>query len=220
MLSLVQKEFSQLRSTIFQVLTLMVASALILSRVAEEMMMSMMVALPVVLSMTLPQTIFEQEERGNTFVFLRSLPIRPSQIVAAKYVVSATMTIVSVAIIGLAGITGALSKEAVLASVFGVGLVCFAMSALSLFLHFWLGARSAKIALIVTTFALAVPLMLAVKSKAGIESIFAGIVGRVQSLATSVTGIPVSLAIGLVFLGISYAASATIFSRRDLSRLP
>ncbi|MGE5579391.1 MAG: ABC-2 transporter permease [Bacillota bacterium] len=220
MFSLVHKEFMQLRSTLLQVLGLMVVAATVLGRVAEELVMSSLFALPVVLAMTLPQLIFEQEERGNTFVFLRALPIRPSEIVAAKYLVSAITTIVSLALIGLARLTGALTAEVVLASIFGVGLICFALSALSLFLHFWLGTKPAKAALIVTTFALAIPVMLAAKSKAGVGSVFGGIVGRVQSLATSYSGIPVSLAVGLVILGISYVASAAIFSRRDLSRLP
>ena len=74
MLSLVQKEFVQLRSTILQLLGLMVVAALFFGRIAEELAMSTLFALPLVLAITLPQMIFEQEERGNTFVFLRALP--------------------------------------------------------------------------------------------------------------------------------------------------
>jgi hypothetical protein len=108
-----------------------------------------------------------------------------------------------------------------LASIFGVGLICFALSALSLFLHFWLGTKAAKVALIVTTFGLSIPVMLAAKGQGGVGgSALGGFIGRVEPLATSYAGILVSLAVGLVVLGISLAGSATIFTGRDLSRLP
>jgi ABC-type transport system involved in multi-copper enzyme maturation permease subunit len=104
MLNLAHKEFVQLKATLLQVLGLMVVAVFVFGKVAEELVMSSLFALPVVLSMTLPQMIFEQEERGNTFVFLRALPIRPSEIVAAKYLVSAVTTVVTLMIIGLAGL--------------------------------------------------------------------------------------------------------------------
>jgi ABC-type Na+ efflux pump permease subunit len=52
------------------------------------------------------------EEIGNTFAFLRSLPIRPREIVGAKYVVSVLVTLAFVVVLAVAGPAGAASGTA------------------------------------------------------------------------------------------------------------
>ncbi len=220
MRSLVYKEFVQLKSYLIQVFGLMAIASLLFGRIAQALLLSILYALPVTSAMTLPQMVFQEEERGNTFVFLRALPIRPREIVAAKYAVSALTTAASLAAIGLAWLTGAIGKETALASAFGVGLTCFALSALSLFLHFWLGPKQAKTALILVTFGLAIPLVVLAQGEGGTDATLGRLTSRFQPLAASWTGLLFVAAVGAALLGVSFAASSAIFTRRDVSRLP
>lgn len=220
---LVQKELVQIRSQILQALGLMAVGALFADKIAEDLVEPVLFAIPVALAMTLPQTIFDQEERGNTYVFLRALPIRPCEIVAAKYAVSVIATLASMAMIGLAWSSGSLSREATFAFATGIGLLSFVLSALSLFFHFWLGTKSAKTALMITTACgMIVPLIfvLGARGKGGMEAAFGKFASRIVPLATSSLGPLLSLATGLAIMGASLAASVSIFTRRDLSRLP
>lgn len=222
---LVYKEFVQAKAQILQALGLMAIAALFAHRIAEDLATPILFAVSVALAMTLPQTIFDQEERGNTFVFLRALPIRPGEIVAAKYVVSAATTTASMAVIGLASVSGCLTKETAMAYAAGIGLLSFVLSALSLFLHFLLGSKSAKTALMIITAAglfvgLFAPMVLATRGRGDLRATFGRLANRIAPVATSYAGVMLSLAAGFVLLAISFSASARIFAGRDLSRLP
>lgn len=217
---LVYKEFVQVRSYLLQILGFLAVAVLFLGRLSPAFIMSYLTVFPVVLSMTLPQMVFGQEERGNTFVFLRSLPIRPRDIVAAKYLMSVVVIVAFVAILALAGPTGALPKEDVMIAIATVTLVSFILAGLSYFLHFWLGVKSARVALLLVTFAAGIPVLLVFQSKEGMAAFIASKLAGLEPLATSPTGVALAFAIGLAALFISYAGSAWLFTKRDLSRLP
>jgi len=183
--------------------------------------MSYICVYPVVAAMTLPQIVFGQEERGNTFVFLRALPIRPNEIVAAKYVVSALVTFAFVALLALLGPLGSLGGATLRAAVSTVTLASFVLAAVSYFLHFWLGAKSARVALLLLTFAAAIPMMLLVKmGSGGAAADISARFSRIVSLAGSPAGVGLAFALGLAIFFLSYAASSLLFTRRDLSQLP
>lgn len=88
MWSLVRKEFAYLRKFLLQMAFIFLAIIVIFGQRDPNMAAVYFRILPIVMSMTIPQAIFAYEERGNTFIFLRSLPLRPGQIVAVKYVFS------------------------------------------------------------------------------------------------------------------------------------
>ena len=220
MLNLVYKEFVQLRTYLLQIVGFMALAVIIFGKTSPSFAMSYIYVLPVVLSMTLPQIIFGQEERGNTFVFLRALPIRPSEIVAAKYLVSVAVTAAFLGIIGLASVAGILPAEGVIPAVAVVGFVSLILAGLSFFLHFWLGPKSAKVALILVTFTLAIPIMLASRDPGVFEAKLVARYAWVQPLAASPLGACLAVGAGLLVFAVSYAGSAWIFTKRDLSRLP
>lgn len=220
MMNLVYKEFVQLRNYILQVVGFMALAIVLFGKISPSFAMSYLYVLPVVMSMTLPQMIFGQEERGNTFVFLRALPIRPGEIVAAKYLVSVIVTVAFLGVIGLSGALGVIPVESVLAALFTVSLASFFLSGLSFLLHFWLGVKSARVALILTTFSLAVPVMLLARRQGDAAEVLSGWVAGLEPIATSVPGVLLAAAVGLLLLAASFAGSAWIFTRRDLSRLP
>lgn len=220
MLVLVYKEFTQVRSYLFRILAFMAAALLLLGRVSPAFITSYLTVFPVVLSMTLPQMAFTLEERGNTFVFLRSLPIRPRDIVAAKYLISVIVNTAFVALIALAGPTGALPMKGVMAAMTTVALATFVLAGLSYFLHFLLGTKSAEIALLGVSFAAILPVALIMQAKGNASQTVSAMLARLEPLATSPAGVGLAFAIGLAVLFVSYLASSWLFTRRDLSRLP
>lgn len=217
---LVYKEFIQVRSYLLKIVVFMVAALALLGKVSPAFITSYLTVMPVVLSMVLPQMVFGQEERGNTFVFLRSLPMRPRDIVAAKYLMSVLVNVAFIAIIALAGPMGALPMEGVWAAMTTVTLASFVLAGLSYFLHFWLGAKTAELALLGVTFAAAIPVMLVLQAKGGTAASVSALLNRLEPLATSPAGVGLAFLIGLAALAVSYAASSWLFTKRDLSKLP
>ncbi len=220
MFNLVYKEFVQIRQYLLQIVGFLALAIVIFGRSSPSFAMTYIYVMPVVFAMNLPQIVFGQEERGNTFVFLRALPIRPAGIVAAKYLVSVLLTVAFLAVIGLAAVAGLVPTEMALVAVSAVGLISFALSGVSFFLHFWLGQKSARVALILVTFALAAPVMLVAGKMSSLGATFTDGFARLTALASTPAGVCLATAVGLALLGASYAASAWIFTRRDLSRMP
>ena len=221
MWNLVYKEIVQLRSYLIQTLGFLAVAILLFGRLSPVLMMSYLYVFPVVMAMTLAQLAFTQEERGNTFAFLRSLPIRPREIVGAKYVVSVLVTLAFVVVLAVAGPAGAASGTALLAAISTVTLVSFLLAAVSYFLHFWLGVKSARVALILLSFVAAIPMMLVLRSgPRGVSAFFAERLSGLTSLAGSPGGVALAFLLGLAVLFVSYAASAKLFASRDLCPLP
>lgn len=220
MLNLLYKEFVQMRMNLLPVVASLVL-VLVFGKTLPEFSVTFMYTLPIVLSMIVPQMVFEQEERWNTFAFLRSLPIPPGAIVAAKYLVSATVTMAFLATIAVAGAMGILPQRGLMMTVSIVGLISLVLGGVSLFLHFWLGLKSAKIALVLLVFALLVlPIGLGSREAGGIGAMLKSRFAWFEALAQTPLGVCVALAIGLLAFGASYLASAALFSKRDLGRMP
>ncbi len=220
MISLMHKELVQLRSQLLQVFGLLLAASVFLGKRVSPFVDSLSLSLPAVLSMTMPQMMFDQEERGNTFIFLRSLPVRPLEIVAAKYAVSGSTNLAAVILVGISQVWLGSGLEQVTVWMAGLVLVTFLLSALSLFLHFWLGTRAAKIALIVVAFGLSGSFLAFAQSGAGLGGAMERFVVSISPLAASAKGVALALLVGVVVLGVSLVASTAIFTRRDLSRIP
>ncbi len=222
MWNLVYKEFMQIRTYLLQIFGFLALAVIIFGRTTPAVMMSYLYVYPVVVGMTLPQIVFGQEERGNTFTFLRALPIRPREIVAAKYLVSVAVTLGFTVLLAALGPLGSVTGAALMVALSAVTLISFALASVSYFLHFWLGVKSARTALLLVTFAAAIPVMLFFRggSAAGISASFAAKLSSIGPLAGSPTGVALALGLGLGVLYVSYSASAWLFAKRDLSRLP
>lgn len=131
MWNLVYKEFAQLRTHLLQILVLAVIVIILFGGLSSGMTMAYLYALPVALSLNMPQIIFAQEERRNTFAFLRSLPVSPSHIVAAKYLAFAVINVGFLVIIIFAGVVGAVPLEEAVMAVSTVSLISFTLAGLS-----------------------------------------------------------------------------------------
>jgi len=220
MMNLVYKEFVQLRLYLLEIAGFMALAVIVFGKANPDFAMSYVYVFPVVLGLTLPQIVFGQEERGNTFAFLRSLPIRPSEIVAAKYLVSAVVTVVFLALIGLAGALRVVPLQGVYVAVSAVGFASFALAGISFFAHFWLGQKQARVALLLITFTLAIPVMLLSRGGGSTAAILGAKLAWLEPLVTSPDGVCVALAAGLAVFSLSFVSSAWLFAKRDLSRLP
>ncbi len=217
MLNLVVKDIVRLKTQLLTLLGVMVAGSILVSYMAPTFLSTILFTYPIVYSLIIPQLLFLQEECGNTFHFPRPLSIRLVSIVAAKYMVSILTPLSAIVAISLAGLLGALTTETALGAMFGSVLICFILSALSLFLHFWLGTKKGKTALSVVIFSLSIFSFRITEGKGAFLIRFAT---RIKPLATSPFGILVSIALGLLILGASLAGCFAIFSRRNLSNLP
>jgi len=220
MWNLVYKDIVQLRSQLLQMIGFVVLFMIAFGRSSPDFAMIYVYVAPVVLAVSLPQMSFGLEERGNTFAFLRALPIRPSEIVLAKYLVSVGVTLVFLGLIGLAGAAGMIPASSALLAGSVVALASFGLAGLSYFLHFLLGLKSARVALILVNFAWAIPIMLLIKLPGGPGAFVARYLPWLQRLAASWGGVGLASGLGLAVLGVSGAASAWLFTKRDLSRLP
>lgn len=98
MFNLAYKEFVQIRRHLLQIVVFLILTIVVFARTTPSFALGYLYVLPVVFGMTLPQVIFEQEERGNTFAFLRALPIHPREIVAAKYLVAGLLNLAFIAV--------------------------------------------------------------------------------------------------------------------------
>jgi len=217
---LVYKELVQLRTYLLQIVVLMVMAIIVFGGISSAITMAYLYALPPVLSLNLPQIMFMQEERRNTFAFLRSLPIHPREIVASKYLALAVVASAFLAGIGFAGMVRLVSLEEVMVAITTLSLMSFTLAGLSFFLHFWLGLKSARLALMLVIFCLAIPMAVAYRDLRGFQAKVAATLGWLKPLAASPLGVSLALAAGLAVFAVSYAASAWLFTKRDLSRLP
>lgn len=222
MWSLVYKEFVQIRTYLLQIFGFLTLAVIIFGRATPAIMMSYLYVYPIVAGMTLPQIVFGVEERGNTFTFLRALPIRPREIVAAKYLVTVGVTLVFALLLAVLGPMGSVSGTALMAALSAVILISFALAAVSYFLHFWLGVKSARVALLFVTFAAAIPVMFLFRGRStgGTSAYLTMKLSEIGPLAGSPAGVAMASGLGLGILYISYLASAWLFTKRDLSRLP
>lgn len=220
MWALIYKEFVQMRNYLLQVGLAIVVVVILFGQSLEGFILPYLGILPLVMAMTLPQMLFSLEERGNTLVYLRSLPVRPRQIVAGKFIVSLLIVLGLMLIqLGYAATMGQLSSAL---SGLGQNLIIAALLlGLSLYLHFRLGTNKAKVALLISLMVLAV-LGMALMQNPQIATWFASSnsVAAVTDLLSTplgtVLGLTLALAIQLLFYGLSAAA----FSRQDVSRIP
>lgn len=222
MWALVLKDFMYHRKFLLQIGFIFAAIIVLFGQGNPDMVAVYFRILPIVMGMTLPQTIFSYEERGNTFVFLRSLPVRPNQIVAAKYVFSLLL----VAGIGLLSL-GLSSMYATESSPFDPHLVIFmssALMALSLYLHFRLGVNSAKMALLTLLLGSGVIIGGIVswpQARQLLDSFLpAELPTALSQFASTHLSLLITVALAASILFISYLASTGIFSRRDVTQLP
>lgn len=220
MRALIYKEFVQLRHYLLQVSAAIILSVVLFGNSLEGFISSYLSIMPLVMALTFPQFLFGMEDKGNTLVFLRSLPVRPRQIVAAKYIVS-VMIVLGLTLFGLGYAATVGGLESALVRV-GPNLVIAAfLLAISLYLHFRLGTNSAKIALLVslmllTLLGLAVMQNRQILSKAGALPIVQWVLATLDSWQ----GVILGLVVGAGILMLSYMASSHAFSRQDVSRIP
>lgn len=216
---LVQNEVKMLRNNLLQIFGVVIVAVIVFARTAPQFVSAYFTVFPVVMGMTLPQMSFSQEERGRTFVFLRSLPVRPREIVAAKYFVSFLVTIVFwimilVAMVALPDLKLTYSLASFVVAVSAI------LSAISYFQHFALGIKSAKIAMLTTFFAISAPVMLLGKNPKVQAWLISRTVQQFYFWADTFTGNIFALMLGAIIMLISFWFSADLFTRRDVSRLP
>lgn len=217
MWALIYKEFVQMRNYLLQVGLAIVVVVILFGQSLEGFILPYLGVLPLVMAMTLPQMLFGLEDRGNTLVYLRSLPVRPQQIVAGKFVVS-LLIVGGLMLIQMAYalVLGRLS--AVLPNT-GLNLVIAALLlGLSLWLHFRLGTNRAKVALLISLMVLAVVGMALMQNPqvAGWFSTVTSFAGLLATVPGTLLCLGAAAAILLLFYGLSAAA----FSRQDVSRIP
>lgn len=222
MVTLVYKEFVQMKIYLLQMFGFLIAASLIMGRIEPSMARGYLAVFPVIAAMTVPQMSFALEERGNTFAFLRALPIWPWEIVGAKYIVSFLVTL---AFEGLLWIFGILYMPMVggMSSVLTISLTTFIallLASISLLLHFWLGLKGAKTMLLILVLILGTPAMLIMKAGRDVPGLIpAESLKALVEFGSSAEGIIVSLLVGLILMAASFSLSAHIFSRRDLSMI-
>ena len=216
---LVINELKMLRAYLMQIFGFILLVMVVFLRSSPQFVTSYFTIFPIIMAMTLPQISFTQEERNKTFVFLRSLPLRPQHIVAAKYIVSFLITTMFWALILIAtNILPTLNLSYALAAF--VIVVASLAAGVSYFQHFMLGLKSAKVVLLITFLAISAPLML-LSQNPSVQAWFASDSGaRSYAMANTILGSLAGLAVGAVLMLISYQMSATLFSRRDVSQLP
>lgn len=222
MWSLARKEVIQLRSHLIQIFLALTAVILIVGNNSPQFAFGYLNVFPVVMAMTLPQVIFTYEERSNTFVYLRSLPVRPRQIVAAKYVVSALVLLGLLALdLGFGYFVLTLDRT-LLATLALTVLAAGFLLGLSLYTHFRCGLNAARIVLLVVLFAVGLPGLLIAKQMEDPQSL-TGLLASLQSARDFVgtgAGLLLALVAASFLLWLSYLASVRIFTRRDVSQLP
>lgn len=220
MWALIYKEFVQMRNYLLQLFLAVLLMVLVFGSSLEGFILPYLSVLSVALAMTLPQLLFSMEDRGNTLVYLRSLPVHPRQIVAGKFLFSAIIILaLSAIVLAYAGISGQL--PAALGRT-GPGLVVAAfLLGLSLYLHFRLGTNAAKVALLVSLMA-CVLLGLALMQQRDLLNaiVSSALLQNALGLLGSWWGILLGLVIAAAILQLAYLASAAVFTRQDASRMP
>lgn len=220
MSALIYKEFVQMRNYLLQVGLVIIIAIVLFGQSLEGFILPYLGILPLVMAMTLPQMLFGLEERGGTLVYLRSLPVRPRQIVASKFIVSLLIVLGLMLIqLGYAVAVGQLDSAL---SGIGTNLVVAAfLLGLSLYVHFRLGTNRAKIALLVSLTALALVGM-ALMQNPRVANWFTSsdLVLKITSMFGQAQGALLGLGIAAIVLSMFYGVSAKVFSRQDASRMP
>ncbi len=157
--------------------------------------------------------------RVREFGLLRSLPVRPRQIVAGKYITSViVVTALMLFVLGYALTIGKLDQA--LARTGPSLIVASLLLGYSLYLHFRFGTNSAKVVLLISLMALSLLGMSVMQNQAWIatkidSSVVQTLVAEFDSAAGALTG----LAIAIPILWLSFVASAQVFTKQDISRM-
>lgn len=216
---LVLSDLWMLRKYLLQIFGFVALAIIVFIRPAPHFIATYFTVFPVVTAMTLPQISFTQEERSQTFVFLRSLPLSPRHIVAAKYIVAMFINILFwAAILAAQAFLPVLQLTYVHAGLIML-IACF-LSSISYLQHFILGLKSAKTALLLTFFGLSAlgmfigqtPVVKAWLQSSAAEQLFVS--------ANNFAGSLIGALVGAVLLFISYQLSVLVFTRQDISKLP
>lgn len=216
---LVVNEVKMLRNYLMQIFGFVALAVVVFVRTSPHFVTSYFTIFPIILGMTLPQISFTQEERHKTFVFLRSLPLRPRDIVAAKYVVSFAITMLFGVLILIAMKMWPALKLSYAVLGFVLAIASF-FAGVSYYQHFLLGLKSAKVALMITFFGLCAPVMFLSQSPAVETWVASDSVQRLYALANTLPGSLIGLGLGALLLLISYHMSVNVFTKQDISRLP
>lgn len=216
---LIGNELRMLRSYFLQIFAFIAVAIVVFRSTAPQVVITYFTVFPIVMAMTLPQISFTQEERGKTFVFLRSLPVKPASIVGAKYSVSLVVIVFFLCLMTVGhymfpdlGLTMAQASIVTILSALA--------SSVSYFLHFMMGLKSAKIALLGSLFAVGAPAML-LSQNPRVQAWFGTAqAAQLFAIANSATGVLMAVLAACIILSISFTASAAIFTRRDVSQIP
>lgn len=171
------------------------------------------------MAMTLPQLSFMQEERGKLFVFLRSLPIKPADIVGAKYIVAFLVVSFFLCLLLVSRFIFP-DLHISLIQMAAVTVASTLLASVSYFLHFLVGAKSARVAQLVVVFAVWVPIVLLGQNPRA-QAWLGGLdVGRLLLIADSTSGLLAAVVAGCLLMLVSFAASAVVFTCRDVGQIP
>lgn len=216
---LVVNELRSLRNYLLQMVGFITLATLVFIRSEPQFVTSYFTIFPIIMAMMLPQISFTQEERANTFVFLRSLPLKPRDIVAAKYIVSGIVTLLFLSFIYVGRVAlPSLNLTYSIATV--VVIASCLLAGISYFQHFALGLKSAKTALLITFLAIS-GLITVVSQNATVQTwLTSNPAKQAFSVIDSMAGNIAALLIGACIMYVSYRLSAALFTKRDVSQLP
>lgn len=219
MLPLVQKEFVLLRKQLLQIAVIVILIGFV-GRIDPGMGFAYLAVFPVVFAMSIPQLSFSTEERANTLAFLKTLPIPPGVVVGSKYVfTAATVLLLELFIVFFGLVMLRFSVENVRAVVSVTMLLTCLLSSLSLFVHYWLGIKSAKTVLQVGRFTIVIIAITLGMNEGALFMSLQEWAASVASLAASPAGPFAASAIGALLLLVSWYGATRIFATRDVTKL-
>lgn len=217
MLSLLVMEIRRLRDHMLMGLG-MLGGAVFLFGQSERptLVLTFFATLPIVSGMVVPINSFMQEERGNALVFLRSLPLRPWEIVAAKYVACyLAVLILSLSLLVVSSWVPAIPMQRILGQVTLVTTLSLCFCGTSYFLLFVFGLKRGRI--VGMTIYLGAILL---SAKFGLSMMTTPHPDHVLAFGATSLGPVVAVVIGTVVVAVSCLASAGVFTARDVSRMP
>lgn len=219
MLPLVQKEFVLLRKQLLQIAVIVILIGFV-GRIDPGMGFAYLAVFPVVFAMSIPQLSFSTEERANTLAFLKTLPIPPGVVVGSKYVfTAATVLLLELFIVFFGLVMLRFSVENARAVVSVTMLLTCLLSSLSLFVHYWLGIKSAKTVLQVGRFTIVIIAITLGMNEGALFMSLQEWAASVASLAASPAGPFGASAIGALLLLVSWYGATRIFATRDVTKL-
>lgn len=219
MLPLVQKEFVLLRKQLLQIAVIVILIGFV-GRIDPGMGFAYLAVFPVVFAMSIPQLSFSTEERANTLAFLKTLPIPPGVVVGSKYVfTAATVLLLELFIVFFGLVMLRFSVENARAVVSVTMLLTCLLSSLSLFVHYWLGIKSAKTVLQVGRFTIVIIAITLGMNEGALFMSLQEWAASVASLAASPAGPFAASTIGALLLLVSWYGATRIFATRDVTKL-